>query len=107
MRLGAKGLRGQEQAAPTAAAVEKRLRALAGNVRQILAAQEPSGAWITRNDRFKQTMPRGVRWDGQYEEMDRISSAVFNRNVATLCEFIELSDRQVQPRDDPSSRAPE
>jgi hypothetical protein len=27
--------------------------------------------------------------------MDRISSSVFNRNVAVLCEYIELSDRQI------------
>jgi hypothetical protein len=38
-------------------------------------------------------MPRGVRWNGEYTVMDRISSAEFNRNVAALSEYIELSVR--------------
>ena len=71
----------------------ERLKTLSGYVKRIIETQESTGAWITRNARFKTTMPRGVRWNGQYSTMDRISSWVFNRNVATLCEYIELSDR--------------
>ena len=70
--------------------IRKRLEALSKPVREVLSSQESSGAWITPNDRFKKTMPKGVRWNGQYRVMDRISSAVFNRNVSTLCEYLEL-----------------
>ena len=41
------------------------------------------------NDRFKKYTP-GVRWNGEYEVRDRISSAVFNHNINKLCEFLEL-----------------
>jgi hypothetical protein len=71
----------------------RRLKALSGSVQRILESQEASGAWITRNDRFKTTLPEGVRWNGEYSVMDRINSAVFNRNVDVLCEYLELSAR--------------
>jgi hypothetical protein len=92
-RLGAVGLRNEERAAPSGTEATRRWQSLSATVQRIIEAQEASGAWITRGDRFKQTMPPGVRWNGEYEVMDRISSAVFNRNVAILCEYIELSDR--------------
>lgn len=69
---------------------EERLKSLAPKVEQIIASQEASGAWITKNDRFKKRMPSGVRWNGQYEVMDRISSKVFNENISVLCEFLDL-----------------
>lgn len=93
LTLGRKGLRREEQAAPSAARVTQRLRSLSAAVEKILAAQEPSGAWITRNDRFKSPPPPGERWNGQYTVADRISSAVFNANVEVLCDYLELSDR--------------
>lgn len=94
LSLGAEGLRKREQAAPSGADARRRLDALTEAVQRVIAEQEGSGAWITRGDRFKRTMPKGVRWNGEYDVMDRISSAVFNRNVALLCEYLELSDRQ-------------
>jgi len=69
---------------------DTRLKSLAKKVEEIIDSQEASGAWITRSDRFKKKMPPGVRWNGQYEVMDRISSAVFNENVSVLCEFLYL-----------------
>lgn len=93
MKLGHDGLWKDEHPELSKEEVAQRLESLSGSVKEILEAQESSGAWITRNDRFKKTMPNGVRWNGQYLVMDRISSAVFNRNVATLCEYIELSGR--------------
>jgi hypothetical protein len=95
LELGRNGLRKYENPDLSNEEVTQRLQALFGSVKRILAAQESSGAWITRGDRFKKTMPAGVRWNGQYSVMDRISSSVFNRNVAVLCEYIELSDRQI------------
>ncbi len=97
LRLGAKALRSQEEAAPSQAEASKRVEALSKAVRRILAEQEPSGAWITRDDRFRRTMPRGERWNGEYETMDRISSSVFNRNVSILCEYLELSALLASP----------
>jgi hypothetical protein len=93
LELGRDGLRKYENPELSNEQAIERLKALSGSVKRIIEAQEPSGAWITRGDRFKTTMPRGIRWNGQYTVMDRISSFVFNRNVAVLCEYIELSDR--------------
>lgn len=76
---------------------ERRLEELSASVRAIIDSQEASGAWITRKDRFRKDMPRGIRWNGQYEVIDRIRSHVFNENVATLCEFIELNERLSSP----------
>lgn len=93
LSLGREGLREFEGAQLTGDEAAKHLEKLARAVERIVAEQESSGAWISRNDRFKTTMPKGVRWNGEYTVMDRISSGRFNRNAATLCEFIELSDR--------------
>jgi hypothetical protein len=97
LKLGPGGLWKDENPELSREEAAKRLKALSTSVKKILAEQESSGAWITRDDRFKKRMPRGVRWNGQYLVMDRISSAVFNRNVAILCEYIELSYRLDQP----------
>ena len=91
--LGRAGMQQSEAAELAGEYATKRLETLSRKVEQIIAEQASSGAWITRDDRFKTTLPKGVRWNGQYTVMDRISSAVFNQNVATLCAYIELSDR--------------
>ncbi len=92
LELGDKGLWKNENPLLSKEEAAKRLKDLSGSVKMILESQESSGAWITRDDRFKTNMPSGVRWNGQYSVMDRISSSVFNHNVATLCEYIELSN---------------
>lgn len=92
-KLGYRGLRQEENSALSKEAAVQRLEDLSGTVQDILAAQESSGAWITQDDRFKKTMPRGIRWNGEYEIMDRISSLVFNQNLAVLCEYIELCNQ--------------
>jgi hypothetical protein len=97
MQLDPATLQQSENPVLTAGQITRRLAALADPVQKIIAAQEPSGAWITRNDRFKSTPPQGERWNGQFTVADRISSAVFNRNVAVLCEYLELSDRLTKP----------
>ena len=90
LKLGRDGLKRAENPELTAEELAGRLTALSGVVRMIIGSQESSGAWITRDDRFKSTMPKGVRWNGEYTVLDRISSEVFNRNVAELCEYLEL-----------------
>ncbi|WP_339924582.1 pectate lyase [uncultured Cyclobacterium sp.] len=70
--------------------ISMRLNEITSKVKKIIKEQEKSGAWVTKNDKFKKTMPRGERWNGQYLTMDRISSAVFNENIATLSEYISL-----------------
>ncbi|MCB9082526.1 MAG: hypothetical protein H6555_12535 [Lewinellaceae bacterium] len=90
MKLGHRTMLKAEQAPLTPENATKRLQALANPVKKILEQQESSGAWITRNDRFKTELPKGERWNGQYTVMDRISSEVFNHNVAVLCEYLEL-----------------
>ncbi|MBV6640093.1 MAG: hypothetical protein KI791_05230 [Cyclobacteriaceae bacterium] len=92
LELGREGLMKAENPSWTKETASKRLAELEEQVNEILRTQDKNGAWINKNDRFKRTMPRGVRWNGEYDEMDRVSSAVFNRNVAVLCEYIELSN---------------
>ena len=46
---------------------------------------------MTRADRYKKHIP-GHRWNVQFEVQDRVSSAVFNRNVRILCTYLELAD---------------
>ncbi len=70
----------------------KQGKALVPQVKQILSQLDDQGRWLTRRDRYKKSIP-GKRWNGEYEEQDRISSAVFNRNVRVLCEYLELVDR--------------
>lgn len=93
VELGSDELRKKEHQNSVPGELQKRLEAMYETVEEILESQAPSGAWITVDDRFKRTMPRGVRWNGEYDEMDRISSSVFNRNVAVLCEYLELCEQ--------------
>lgn len=93
IELGNENLWKEEQHVLTKDQVAKRLDLLSMDVKKILETQESSGAWITKDDRFKKRMPAGERWNGQYLVMDRISSEVFNENVAILSEYIELSDQ--------------
>lgn len=93
MKLGREGLRQHENPKLSKEELTRRVQSLAGEVQKIIEAQEASGAWITRGDRFKTTLPEGQRWNGEYSAMDRLNSAVFNRNVAVLCDYLELSAR--------------
>ncbi len=95
LELGRKGLVASEDSELSEGELIRRIDNLHSSVESIIAEQESSGAWITRNDRFKTALPRGVRWNGQYSVMDRISSEVFNQNVALLCEYIELNNRLI------------
>ena len=90
LKLGRSGLRKAETPELSKKQIASRLKKLSRKVKEIMERQEPSGAWVTHGDRFKKQMPKGMRWSGQYEAIDRISSSVFIRNVATLCEYIEL-----------------
>ena len=73
--------------------IQTSLRRLAPAVRDIIEAQDAQGSWITRKDRFKHA-EAGKRWNGEYAEMDRISSAVFIRNINRLAEFLELAQQR-------------
>ncbi len=92
IELGREGLLKAENPPKTMESATRRLAELEGQVQQIIDSQAKNGGWITKDDRFKRDMPRGVRWNGEYDVMDRISSSVFNRNVAVLSEYIELSN---------------
>lgn len=91
MDLSREELLKKENPQLTGKAAAKKMDELTTAIREVLAAQEPSGAWITRGDRFKKDMPRNVRWNGEYEVADRISSAVFIKNLNLLCEYLELA----------------
>ncbi len=75
--------------------VKERMMELEPVIKEILATQDATGAWITKNDRFKKHIirTRTQRWNGEYEVMDRVSSSVFSKNIDLLCEYIELSSR--------------
>ena len=72
--------------------IQTSLRRLAPAVRDIIEAQDEQGRWVTRKDRFKRS-EAGKRWNGEYAEMDRISSSVFIRNTDRLVEFLELAQQ--------------
>ena len=59
------------------------------SVEAVIQSQDDTGRWIVRNDQYRKST-RGRTWDGEYETQDRIGSALFNDNVAVLCEWLEL-----------------
>jgi hypothetical protein len=61
---------------------------LAQSAREVISSQDGMGRWIVHNDKFRQDIPTD-RWNGEYRVSDRISSALFNRNINILCEFLE------------------
>ena len=67
----------------------KKLIEMEPSVKRALKELDEQGRWVTKEDRFKKHMA-GQRWNGEYETQDRISSAVFNRNIHLLCDYIEL-----------------
>lgn len=67
----------------------QRLSELESELKLITESQDEMGRWIVKNDRYRKIVP-GKSWTGEYETKDRISSALFNRNVEILCEFLEL-----------------
>jgi hypothetical protein len=69
--------------------IENTLKALSPKVQQIVKDQDELGRWIVKNDKFRKGVP-GYQWQGEYRYKDRISSALFNQNVAVLCEFLKL-----------------
>lgn len=67
---------------------EQVMEELVANVLEIIQDQDGSGRWIVHQDKFRKQV-QGKRWNGEYRVEDRISSALFNHNVAVLCEFLE------------------
>lgn len=65
------------------------LNDLASEVSVIIKSQDDQGRWFVHQDKFRKQV-QGRRWDGEYRVEDRISSALFNRNVEVLCTFLEL-----------------
>ena len=65
---------------------------LASQAKEIIEQQEKDGSWVVHQDKFRREV-RGRRWNGEYRVEDRISSALFNRNVAVLCSFMEEFER--------------
>ena len=61
---------------------------LKSEVKEILQAMDAQGRWIVEDDKFRAETP-DQRWNGEYRFEDRISSALFNRNIAALCAFLE------------------
>jgi hypothetical protein len=68
---------------------ENRAKHLVPRVETLLGELDDQGCWLSRRDRYKKIVP-GKLWNGEYEEQDRISSAVFNRNARVLCEYLEM-----------------
>ncbi|MDX1283774.1 MAG: pectate lyase [Draconibacterium sp.] len=68
---------------------EELLKKLLPKVNEILESQDELGRWVVQNDKFRKGTP-GYSWKGEYRYEDRISSALFNNNISTLCEFLDL-----------------
>ncbi len=94
--LEAAELRFQQISHPGDAAMkqdqEPGMKELEEKVRQIIQDQDKSGRWIAQRDKFRKQF-QDRKWDGEYRVEDRISSALFNYNVALLCEFLERYNR--------------
>ncbi|MFT7034131.1 MAG: hypothetical protein ACJA2S_002640 [Cyclobacteriaceae bacterium] len=57
--------------------------------RGVIEAQDKKGRWVVHQDKFRKEISV-QKWNGEYRVEDRISSALFNSNLAVLCEFLEL-----------------
>jgi len=64
------------------------LEELAVNAKEIIQNQDNLGRWIVHNDKFRKEISV-EKWNGEYRVEDRISSALFNRNINLLCDFLE------------------
>jgi hypothetical protein len=64
------------------------IKKLAEDARKIIESKDEQGRWIARENTFRDEVP-GKLWNGEYRTEDRISSALFNRNVDLLCTFLE------------------
>lgn len=71
---------------------EEIVKKLALKIEEIINSQDEKGRWIVENDQFRKGTP-GYEWKGEYRYEDRISSALFNQNVAVLCEFLNASEK--------------
>ena len=61
---------------------------LAGNAKEVVQNQDDMGRWVVRDDKFRRDISV-QKWNGEYRIEDRISSALFNRNINMLCDFLE------------------
>lgn len=77
---------------PTTETLLERQAVIEKKVKSIIDSQDEKGRWITRNEKYKQEIPDKA-WNGQYSVTDRLSSAVFNRNVSVLSEYISLCNK--------------
>ena len=68
------------------------LEELSAIILKVIKSQDKLGRWIVHQDQFRKEV-KGKRWDGEYRVEDRISSALFNANVAALCSFLEEYSR--------------
>ena len=65
------------------------IKELAVIVQDIINSQDDLGRWVVHQDKFRKEV-QGKRWNGEYRVEDRISSALFNYNMAVICEFLEM-----------------
>lgn len=72
---------------------KEKMKKLLPQIGQIIKSQDQLGRWVSHNNKFKKSV-NGKLWDGEYRVEDRISSALFNRNVNILCEFLEEYKKQ-------------
>lgn len=68
--------------------IQDQLKKMVPLVQEIIKTQDNQGRWIVRGDKFREEVP-GKKWNGEYTVEDRISSALFNRNILVLSEFFE------------------
>ena len=75
--------------APPQPGHEDALLKLLPTVNEVINSQDELGRWIVFQDKFRKEI--GItKWNGEYRVEDRISCALFNRNVNMLCHYLEL-----------------
>ena len=80
---------------PAAPEPGQKLKDLAKAAKAIIKSQDELGRWVVHNDKFRKGTP-GYSWKGEYRYEDRISSALFNQNVAAICEFLGLVNDDIR-----------
>ena len=76
------------------ASADLTMNELAERAQKVIADQDELGRWVVRDDKFRKEI-HVTKWDGEYRVEDRISSALFNRNADTLCQFLETYNASI------------
>ncbi len=59
-------------------------------IKHIIEAQDSQGRWISKKEKFKVKNDENIPWKGAYDNQDRISSELFNRNMNFISNYLMI-----------------